>query len=116
MSNAAAQPAVAGLDIAVEQLTKRFGRVTAVEDLSFQVVPGRVTGFLGPDGAGKTTTLRMVLGLVRPTSGRATIGGRFYRELDDPMRAVGASLQASGFHGGCSARDHLRVIARPRGA
>src|SRR5450755_1841056 len=115
MSSAGDQPVVAGLPVAVEGVTKRFGRVSAVRDLSFEVAPGRVTGFLGPNGAGKTTTLRMLLGLVRPTSGRATIGGRLYTELDDPMRIVGASLEATGFHSGRSARDHLRVIAAAAG-
>jgi ABC-2 type transport system ATP-binding protein len=97
--------------IEVEHLTKRFGSVTAVHDLSFQVHPGRVTGFLGPNGAGKTTTLRMLLGLVAPTSGRATIGGRRYQQLPDPMHRVGAALEATGFHPGRTAREHLRVIA-----
>src|SRR5664279_2181531 len=120
MSSAATEPVMPGLSVAVEQLTKvfgskRFGTVTAVQDLSFEVQPGRVTGFLGPNGAGKTTTLRMLLGLVRPTSGRATIGGRLYRELEHPMREVGASLEATGFHSGRTARSHLRVLAAAAG-
>jgi ABC-2 type transport system ATP-binding protein len=101
--------------VAVQGLTKRFGSVAAVDDLSFTVPPGRVTGFLGPNGAGKTTTMRMLLGLVRPTAGTATIGGLRYAELADPLRTVGASLEATGFHAGRSARDHLRVLAATTG-
>jgi ABC-2 type transport system ATP-binding protein len=92
-------------------LTKRFGSLRAVDDLTFTVRPGGVTGFLGPNGAGKTTTLRMLLGLVRPTSGTGLIGGRTYAGLPDPLRTVGAALEASGFHPGRSARDHLRALA-----
>jgi ABC-2 type transport system ATP-binding protein len=105
-----------GQVVAVDGLTKRFGPVTAVQDLTFSVEPGRVTGFLGPNGAGKTTTLRILLGLVRPTSGRATIGGRRYSELAAPLRAVGAALEATGFHSGRTARNHLRVLAATIGA
>jgi ABC-2 type transport system ATP-binding protein len=101
--------------ILVESLTKDFGAVRAVDHLSFSVEPGSVTGFLGPNGAGKTTTLRVLLGLVAPTSGTATIGGRHYRDLADPMRTVGAALEASSFHPGRSARDHLRVLVRSAG-
>jgi ABC-2 type transport system ATP-binding protein len=101
--------------ISVQGLTKRFGDVLAVDRLDFEVEPGTVTGFLGPNGAGKTTTLRMLLGLVTPTAGTATIGGRPYRELADPARRVGAVLEASGFHPGRSARDHLRVLATSAG-
>jgi ABC-2 type transport system ATP-binding protein len=97
--------------IAVRGLTKRFGRVVAVNDLSFDVLPGRVTGFLGPNGAGKTTTLRMLLGLVVPTSGTALVDGAPYRALRDPARRVGAVLEASGFHPARSARNALRVVA-----
>ncbi|MBN9620853.1 MAG: ABC transporter ATP-binding protein [Actinobacteria bacterium] len=97
--------------IVVDQLSKVFhGQVRAVDRLSFTVEPGSVTGFLGPNGAGKTTTLRMVLGLVRPTSGQATIGGRVYRQLDNPSRAVGAALEASSFHPARTARNHLRIM------
>jgi ABC-2 type transport system ATP-binding protein len=106
---------VTGEEVAVRHLTKRFGAVTAVDDLSFAVRPGRVTGFLGPNGAGKTTTLRMLLGLVRPTSGTAQIGGARYADLADPTRAVGASLEATGFHAGRTARNHLRVLAAAAG-
>jgi ABC-2 type transport system ATP-binding protein len=101
--------------ITVEGLTKRFGEVLAVDRLDFQVGQGTVTGFLGPNGAGKTTTLRMLLGLVAPTSGTAAIAGRPYRELADPLRQVGAVLEAGGFHPGRSARDHLRVLATAAG-
>jgi ABC-2 type transport system ATP-binding protein len=98
--------------IAVRGLTKRFGDVLAVDDLTFDVRPGRVTGFLGPNGAGKTTTLRMVLGLVEPSSGTATVNGSPYRDLPRPQRVLGAALEASSFHPGRTARDHLRVVAR----
>lgn len=92
-------------------LTKTFGRNRAVDDLSCTIEPGVVTGFLGPNGAGKTTTMRMILGLDRPTSGTATIGGRTYRELDEPLRAVGALLDAKQVHPNRSGRDHLRWLA-----
>ena len=104
-----------GARIEVTGLTKTFGSVLAVDDLSFAVEPGRVTGFLGPNGAGKTTTLRCLLGLVAPTSGGATIGGRHYHDLHEPMRVVGSALEATGFHPGRSATDHLRVLARAGG-
>src|SRR3954468_6271051 len=97
--------------IEIHGLTRRFGDVVAVEDLSFDVRAGAVTGFLGPNGAGKSTTLRMLLGLVRPTSGGAMIGGRPYSELRDPVRHVGAVLESDSFHPGRRARDHLRVLA-----
>jgi ABC-2 type transport system ATP-binding protein len=97
--------------IEVRGLTKRFGSTVAVDDLSFTIETGRVTGFLGPNGAGKTTTLRAILGLVRPTAGTATIGGRPYAALDEPMRTVGAVLEASAFHPGRSGRNHLRSLA-----
>jgi len=103
-----------GKTLAFAGLTKTFGPVTAVDGLDFAVEPGRVTGFLGPNGAGKTTTLRMLLGLVAATSGSATIGGRRYRELDDPAGTVGASLEAT-FHPGRSARGHLSVVATAAG-
>jgi ABC-2 type transport system ATP-binding protein len=97
--------------VVVTGLTKRFGPVLAVDDLSFTVQPGRVTGFLGPNGAGKTTTLRLLLGLARPNAGTATIGGRPYAARRRPARHVGAALEASSFHPGRTARDHLRVFA-----
>jgi ABC-2 type transport system ATP-binding protein len=101
--------------ITIEGLTKRFGQVVAVDDLSFQVDQGTVVGFLGPNGAGKTTTLRMLLGLVTPTAGSARIDGKPYRELADPVHHVGAVLEASSFHPGRSARNHLRVVATAAG-
>jgi ABC-2 type transport system ATP-binding protein len=101
--------------ITVQGLTKRFGDVLAVDQLDFAIDEGTVAGFLGPNGAGKTTTLRMLLGLVAPDAGTASIGGRPYRELPDPVRRVGAVLEAGGFHPGRSARDHLRVMATAAG-
>jgi len=95
----------------VDHLTKRYGSVTAVDGLSFEVGPGRVTGFLGPNGAGKTTTLRMLLGLTAPTSGTATINGVRYRDLPNPARTVGAALEADTFQPGRSAIEHLRILA-----
>ena len=101
--------------ITVEGLTKRFGAVQAVNDLSFEISGASVTGFLGPNGAGKTTTLRMLLGLVAPDAGRATIEKRRYAELDEPVRVVGALLEATSFHPSRSARNHLRMVARSAG-
>jgi ABC-2 type transport system ATP-binding protein len=101
--------------IEVRGLTKRFGPVTAVDRLSFEVDRGTVVGFLGPNGAGKTTTLRALLGLVRPTAGTATIHGRAYRELTDPLHHVGAVLEASSFYPSRRARNHLRVQAMAGG-
>jgi ABC-2 type transport system ATP-binding protein len=97
--------------IAIEGLTKRFGPVLAVDDLSFRLAEGTVTGFLGRNGAGKTTTLRMLLGLVRPTAGTATFGGVPYARLSQPLRVVGAVVEAASFHPARTARDHLRVVA-----
>ncbi|GLZ29924.1 ABC transporter ATP-binding protein [Lentzea sp. NBRC 105346] len=97
--------------IVVQNLTKQFGPVTAVQNLSFTVEPGSVTGFLGPNGAGKTTTLRMLLGLVTPTAGFATINGSPFGRLGQPGRVVGAVLEAQGFHPKRTARNHLRVYA-----
>ncbi len=105
----------AGARIEIRNLTKTFGTFKAVDDLSFDVEPGRITGFLGPNGAGKTTTLRMLLGLVRPTGGTATIGGRTYQHIPHPITAVGAALEATNFHPGRSGRDHLRVLADTAG-
>ncbi|WP_377641153.1 ABC transporter ATP-binding protein [Oryzobacter terrae] len=101
----------AGARIEVRGLTKRFGSFVAVDDLSFDVEPGRITGFLGPNGAGKTTTLRMILGLVHQTGGTATIDGHRYVDLPRPQQTVGAALEATNFHPGRSGRDHLRVLA-----
>ena len=97
--------------VTVAALTKRFGAVGAVEDLTFGVERGTVTGFLGPNGSGKTTTLRMLLGLVRPTAGEARINGARFAELPYPARVVGAVLEAQGFHPARTARAHLRVCA-----
>jgi ABC-2 type transport system ATP-binding protein len=101
--------------IEIQHLTKRFGDVTAVSDLSFSVRKGAVTGFLGPNGSGKTTTIRMLLGLVMPTEGSATFAGRAYQDLPDPSRHVGAVLEATGFHPGRRARQHLRILATAAG-
>ncbi|GGT99201.1 ABC transporter ATP-binding protein [Streptomyces coeruleorubidus] len=97
--------------IEVQDLTKEYGGKRAVDGLTFRVLPGRVTGFLGPNGAGKSTTMRLVLGLDRPTAGTATLGGRAYPTLREPLRQVGALLDAQAAHGSRTARDHLRVLA-----
>ena len=104
-----------GLPIEINGLSKHFGTVLAVDNLDFIVEPGRVTGFLGPNGSGKTTTLRMLLGLVHPSAGTATVGGRDYRELPNPSRTVGAVLEATSFHPARRARTHLRMVARAGG-
>ena len=105
----------ASTTIDVSQLSKAFGAVQAVSDLTFTVEPGQVTGFLGPNGAGKTTTLRMLLGLVRPSSGTATFGGVGYHDLEQPLAMVGTALEASSFHPGRSGRAHLGVVAAAAG-
>jgi ABC-2 type transport system ATP-binding protein len=97
--------------VTVSSLTKRYGELVAVDELTFSLRPGTVTGFLGPNGAGKTTTLRLLLGLAEPTAGEALVFGRRYHELDDPARRVGAVLESSDFHPGRSGRDHLRALA-----
>ena len=101
--------------ITISHLTKRYGPVLAVDDLSFDVHPGKVTGFLGPNGSGKTTTLRILLGLATPTSGSATIGGLAYHQLPDPARQIGAALDSNTFHPGRSATQHLKIIATAAG-
>jgi ABC-2 type transport system ATP-binding protein len=101
--------------IQLERLTKRYGAVSAVEDLSFTLEPGTITGFLGANGAGKSTTLRMLLGLTRPTSGTATIDGRPYAALRHPARTIGAMTDPDVFHPRRRARDALRVLARSGG-
>jgi ABC-2 type transport system ATP-binding protein len=101
--------------IVASVLTKVFGDITAVDGLSFTVEPGSVTGFLGPNGAGKTTTLRMILGLATPTSGTGTINGVTYAHLPAPGRTVGAVLEATSFHPGRSARNHLRIFCAAAG-
>ncbi|QIP86404.1 ATP-binding cassette domain-containing protein [Streptomyces sp. Tu 2975] len=97
--------------IDVTHLTKEYGGRRAVDGLTFSVCPGKVTGFLGPNGAGKSTTMRLVLGLDRPTSGTATIGGRPYAEIDEPLRHVGALLDPQAAVGSRTGRDHLRILA-----
>jgi ABC-2 type transport system ATP-binding protein len=101
--------------IEIQGLSKRFGDISAVENLSFSTREGAVTGFLGPNGAGKTTTLRMLLGLVTPTAGTATVDGRPYSELAEPIRHVGAVLESTSFHPGRRARQHLGVLATAAG-
>jgi len=98
-----------------ESLTKRFGEVSAVTDLSFALEAGTITGFLGPNGAGKTTTLRMILGLTAPSSGRALVFDRPYAELPQAALRVGAVLEATDFHPGRSGRDHLRMLGKAAG-
>ena len=93
-------------------LTKRYGDTLAVDDLSFSVAPGKITGFLGPNGAGKTTTMRMILGLDQPTAGEVTVAGRPFARLSQPMRQVGALLDAKALHGGRSAYNHLLCLAQ----
>jgi energy-coupling factor transporter ATP-binding protein EcfA2 len=97
-------------ELEVRNLTKRFGKTVAVDDLSFSVEAGRVTGFLGPNGAGKTTTMRALLGLVRPSAGEALVDGRPPAEMREPLRTIGAALEATAFHPS-SGRNHLRVLA-----
>ncbi|MFG2631247.1 ABC transporter ATP-binding protein [Streptomyces sp. NPDC048473] len=101
--------------IDVHELTKEYGTTRAVDSLTFSVRPGRVTGFLGPNGAGKSTTMRLILGLDRPTGGTATIGGQPYATLDDPLRRVGALLDAQAAHGSRTARNHLLALAASNG-
>jgi ABC-2 type transport system ATP-binding protein len=97
--------------IEAQRLTKRYGKTVAVDDLSFTVAPGRVTGFLGPNGAGKSTTMRMILGLDNPSSGQALIGGKSYQDLHQPLREIGALLDAKWVHPNRSAHAHLRWMA-----
>jgi ABC-2 type transport system ATP-binding protein len=101
--------------LSIRGLGKRFGDVEAVSDLTFDVAPGRVTGFIGPNGAGKTTTMRMVLGLVRPSAGGALFDGIRYADLGAPRRVVGAVLAPDGVHPRHRGRDHLRVLAEVAG-
>ncbi|GAA3462982.1 ABC transporter ATP-binding protein [Saccharothrix longispora] len=101
--------------IQVRHLTKRYGSTRAVDDLSFEVEPGYVAGFLGPNGAGKSTTMRAILGLDRPSGGEALVNGRPYAALRRPAHEVGALLDAAAVHGGRTAYDHLRVLARSNG-
>src|SRR5438093_13679824 len=96
--------------LSATHLTKRYGDVVAVDDLSFALEPGTITGFLGPNGAGKTTTLRLLLGLAEPSAGAALVLGRRYRELERPIRQVGAVLESGDFDPGRTGRNHLRVL------
>src|SRR3569833_318510 len=93
-------------------LTKRYGKTLAVNSLSFSVAAGQVTGFLGPNGAGTSTTMRMILGLDNPTGGQVTIGGKKYHQLKEPLRTVGALLDAKWVHPNRSARAHLQWMAK----
>ena len=97
--------------IQLEHVTKKFGNNVAVNDLSFTVAPGVVTGFLGPNGSGKSTTMRMILGLDSPTKGTAIVNGKPYRQIQRPLREVGALLDAKAVHPGRSARNHLLAMA-----
>jgi ABC-2 type transport system ATP-binding protein len=97
--------------LSATNLTKRYGDVVAVDDLTFSLAPGTITGFLGPNGAGKTTTLRLLLGLAEPTAGTALVFGRPYHEIANPIRRVGAVLESGDFDPGRSGRNHLRTLA-----
>jgi ABC-2 type transport system ATP-binding protein len=97
--------------VSCRSLTKRYGELAAVDGVTFSLEAGTVTGFLGPNGAGKTTTLRLLLGLAEPTSGEALVFGRRYRELEQPVRRVGAVLESGDFHPARSGRDHLSALA-----
>ena len=101
--------------IEVQHLSKRYGDVVAVDDISFTVRPGHVTGFLGPNGAGKSTTMRMILGLDAPTSGSVLVDGRRYRQLNTPLRTIGALLDAGAVDGGRTAANHLLWLAHSNG-
>jgi ABC-2 type transport system ATP-binding protein len=101
--------------VTCRSVTKVYDELVAVDDVSFSLEAGTVTGFLGPNGAGKSTTLRVLLGLAEPTAGEALVFGRRYRELEQPLRRVGAVLESSDFHPGRSGRDHLRTLALAAG-
>src|SRR6266508_1844395 len=101
--------------VSVQALTKHFRDVVAVEDVTFSLEAGTVTGFLGPNGAGKTTTLLLLLGLAEPTAGEALVFGRCYRELEQPIRQIGAVLESGDFHPSRSGRDHLCTLALAAG-
>src|SRR3954462_8080926 len=100
--------------ISFEGLTKRFGPVTALDRFSADVAPGRITAFLGANGSGKTTTMRLLLGLDSPTAGSATLGGRAYGTIEHPMRMVGAVID-QGFHPARTARKHVRIVTAQAG-
>src|SRR3954453_11682345 len=113
---AAASPGLnAASMIEVQELTKTYRHFTAVKRLSFKAEPGQITGFLGPNGAGKTTTIDMILGLARPDGGEATITGKPFHQLDDPVRTVGAVLAGGAFHAGRSGRPSLLATAAVAG-
>src|SRR5262249_27354219 len=112
---ARAAPDAGGPVVGVQGLSKRYGELVAVEELTFTLERGTITGFLGPNGAGKTTTLRLLLGLAEPSAGEAVLFGHRYRELDQPLRKVGAVLESSDFDPGRSGRNHLRVLALASG-
>jgi ABC-2 type transport system ATP-binding protein len=101
-----------GQKIEVRNLTKRYGTTLAVDDLSFDVNPGLVTGFIGPNGSGKTTTMKLILGLDSPTSGQVTVGGKAYRDLPAPLREVGALIDAKAVHPSRTAYHHLLGLAQ----
>jgi ABC-2 type transport system ATP-binding protein len=101
--------------VSVRGLSKRYGDVAAVNGLTFTLERGTITGFLGPNGAGKTTTLRLLLGLAEPTAGEALVFGRRYRDLEDPVRTIGALLESGDFDPGRSGRNHLRTLALATG-
>jgi ABC-2 type transport system ATP-binding protein len=101
--------------VSVNSLSKRYGEVLAVDDVTFSLEAGTVTAYLGPNGAGKTTTLRLLLGLAAPTAGEALVFGRRYRDLEHPIRRVGAVLESNDFHPSRSGRNHLRALALAAG-
>src|SRR3954468_15299848 len=101
--------------VRLDYVSKRYGAIVAVDELSFEIRAGAVTGFLGPNGAGKTTSLCVLLGLAEPTAGTATVFGRRYAELEDPLVTVGAVLETTTFHLWRSARNHLRILASASG-
>src|SRR5580692_7500173 len=106
------QRLVGGQKIEARNLTKQYGATLAVDDLSFDVNPGVVTGFIGPNGSGKTTTMRLILGLDRPSSGEVTVGGKRYRDLPAPLREVGALIDATAVHPSRTARNYLLALAQ----
>jgi ABC-2 type transport system ATP-binding protein len=110
-----AEPSQRVAVLSVSSLTKRYGEILAVDDITFSLEAGTVTGYLGPNGAGKTTTLRLLLGLAEPTAGEALVFGRRYRELAQPISRVGAVLESGDFHPARSGRDHLRALALAAG-
>jgi ABC-2 type transport system ATP-binding protein len=109
------EPSESAAVVSCRALTKRYGELVAVDRVTFSLERGTVTGFLGPNGAGKTTTLRLLLGLAEPAAGEALVFGRRYRELEQPIRSVGAVLESSDFHPARSGRDHLRALALATG-